>query len=70
MSVGQIGKVCGRKVKIVAVYAKSIRVLYMEPSQRSKMMDLPFKPFETNVSKRYWYCVPEMDWESAIVWVS
>lgn len=55
MSPGQTGLVCGRKAKIVAVYAHCIRVLYLESTERSKMLDLPFTPFESNVPKSYWY---------------
>lgn len=55
MSAGQTGFVCGRKAKIVAVYTHCIRVLYLEPTDRSKMLDLPFAPFESNVPKSYWY---------------
>ncbi len=56
MQVGQKGYVCGRKAEIVAIFAKSIRVRYLEQSFRGQMLGKPFISFEANVSKSYWYC--------------
>lgn len=55
MTVGQIGLICGRKAQIVAIHDRCLRVLYLEPGERAKMLDLPFTPFEVNVPKDHWY---------------
>lgn len=61
MTVGQIGVVCGRKAQIVAIHDRCLRVLYLEPSERGKTLDIPFVPFEINVPKDNWY-LGEENW--------
>jgi hypothetical protein len=54
MQEGQEGYVCGRKARLVKIYDHCIRVLYLEESDRYKLFDSVFVPFEATVSKSHW----------------
>lgn len=55
MRENQLGSVCGRPAKIVKVFAKCIRVLYLKPTELlTSRNNVAFVPFESNVPKSYW----------------
>ena len=58
MQVGQEGYVYGRKARLIRIFSDCIRVLFLEGTDRSKMLDEPFEPFEANVSKGCWTTRP------------
>jgi hypothetical protein len=58
MFIGQEGKVCGRKCRLVSIWKTVIRVFWLEPSERAKMLDdnaaEKWLGFESNVSRASW----------------
>lgn len=58
MQEGQEGYACGRKVRLVKIFSHCIRVLFLEETERYKLLEKVFVPFEDNVPKSYWTTRP------------